>query len=140
MEEAALGNQSAQSPASVRVASPGHSMGHCKVKCSLCNVQQMWWSVHWVLRQQGWASGLWGLQFPRFVELYRGGGSNRQPQRTEPCQCVIRQPWVCHRALQGKMQPLQCAAGMVEPALGAAARLDRWYVKGAVLLNVCIFS
>ena len=34
-EEAALGNHSAQSPASVWVASPGHAMGHCKVKYSL---------------------------------------------------------------------------------------------------------
>ena len=38
-EEAALGNHSAQSPASVWVASPGHAMGHYKVKHSLCNVK-----------------------------------------------------------------------------------------------------
>ena len=42
-EEAALGNHSVQSPASVWVASPGHAMGHWKVKCSLCSVQQVWW-------------------------------------------------------------------------------------------------
>ena len=35
-EEAALGNQSAQSPASVCVVSPRHVMRHSKVKCSLC--------------------------------------------------------------------------------------------------------
>ena len=40
-EEAALGNHSARSPASVWVASPGHVMGHCKIKCSLCSVQQV---------------------------------------------------------------------------------------------------
>ena len=39
-EEAALGNHNAQSPASVWVASPGHAMGHCKVRCSHCCVQQ----------------------------------------------------------------------------------------------------
>ena len=38
-EEAALGNHSAQSPVSVWVASPGHAMGHYKVKCSLCSVK-----------------------------------------------------------------------------------------------------
>ena len=53
--EALLGNHSAQRPASVCVASPGHAMGHCKVKCSLCSVQQVWWSLHWVLRPRWWA-------------------------------------------------------------------------------------
>ena len=41
-EEAALGNPSVRSPVSVWVASPGHVMGHCKVKCGLCCVQQEW--------------------------------------------------------------------------------------------------
>ena len=44
--EAVLGNHCAQSPASVWVASPGHALGHCKVKCILCSVQQVWWSLH----------------------------------------------------------------------------------------------
>ena len=56
-EEVLLGNHSAQSPASVCVASPGRAQGHCKGKCSLCSVQQVWWSLHWV-QQQGWACGL----------------------------------------------------------------------------------
>ena len=34
-------------------------------------------------------------------------------------QCVSSQPWACHGPLQGQIQPLQCAAGVVEPALGA---------------------
>ena len=55
-----LGNHSAQSPVSVCVAIPGHAMGHCKVKYILCSLQQLGWSLHWVLRQ-GWAGGLWGL-------------------------------------------------------------------------------
>ena len=38
--ETALGNESAQSPASVQIASPGHAIGHCKVKCILCSMQQ----------------------------------------------------------------------------------------------------
>ena len=56
-EEAALNNHSAQSPASVCVSSPGHAMGHLKVKCSFCNVQLVWWSLKWGL-QQGWSGGL----------------------------------------------------------------------------------
>ena len=31
------------------------------------------------------------------------------------------------------MQPVKCAAGMVEPALGAAAGMGRWFVGGGVL-------
>ena len=62
-EEAALGNHSAQSPASVWAASPGHAMGHCKLKCRFCIVQQLpSWGLHWGLRQ-GRAGGLWGLPF-----------------------------------------------------------------------------
>ena len=61
--------------------------------------------LHWGLRQ-GRAGGLWGLRFCRFVEISRGGGSTRQPQHTEPCQCVSGQPWACHGALQGQMQTL----------------------------------
>ena len=60
--EAQLGNHSAQSPASVSVASPGHATGRFELKYSLCSVQQVWWSLHWVL-QQGWAGGLWGVRF-----------------------------------------------------------------------------
>ena len=43
------------------------------------------------------------------------------------------QPWACHGALQGQMQPLLCASGVVGPALGAAAELGRWCVGGAGL-------
>ena len=25
-------------------------MGHCKIKCSLCCVQQVWWGLHWGLK------------------------------------------------------------------------------------------
>ena len=45
-EKAALGIYSAQSPSSVSVASPGYAIGYCRVKCSLCSVQQVWWSLH----------------------------------------------------------------------------------------------
>ena len=62
VEVALLGNHSAQSPASVCVASPGHDTGTLMVKLSLCTVQQVQWSLHWVLRL-GWAGGLWGLRF-----------------------------------------------------------------------------
>ena len=83
--------------------------------------------------RQGWAGGLWGVRICRFVEISPGGASTRQPQRTEPCQCVSGQPWACRGALQGQMQPLLCAAGVVGPALGAAAGPGRWLVGGAVL-------
>ena len=51
-EEAALGNHSKQNPASVWVTNSWHDMGHCQVKCSLCSVQQVWWSLQqWRLLQ-----------------------------------------------------------------------------------------
>ena len=71
--------------------------------------------------------------FCRCVEISRGGGPARQPkQGTEPCQFVSGQPWACHGGMQGNMQPLQCAAGVVEPALGVAAGLGRWFKTGAI--------
>ena len=75
---------------------------------------------------QGRAGGLWGLRFCRSVESSRGGGSTRQPQRTEPCQCLVGQLWACHGALQGQKQPLQCSAAVVGPALG----LQRGWASG----------
>ena len=131
-EETALGNHSAQSLASVRVASPGLAMGQYKVKCSLCCVQHECWGLHWGLRQ-GCAGVLWGVRFSWFVEISRGRGSTHQPHRTEPCQGVGGQPWACCGALQGQMQPLLCEAGVVGPALGASAGLCRWFVGDAVL-------
>ena len=59
VEEVPLGNHTAQRPASVCVASPRHTMGHCNVKCGLCSVRQVWWSLRWVLRP-GWAGGFVG--------------------------------------------------------------------------------
>ena len=76
------------------------------------------------------------MRFCLFVQISRGRGNTRQPQRTEPCQCVSGQLWACYGALQGQMQPLQRAAEVVGPALGAAARLGVWFVGPAVLL-VC---
>ena len=181
-------------------------MGNCKVKCSLCCVQQEWWGLHWELRQGCCAGGLWGVPFLPLSEVFqmrrhcsattvlralpvcewpalgmpwgttrsnaasavcssceasgtggcgraeqvvcgggcrfaaewrfrRGGGSTRQPQRTEPCQCVGGQPWAYHGSLQGQMLSLHCAAGVVESALGAAAGPGRRSVVGAVVLN-----
>ena len=42
---------------------------------------------------------------------------------------------ITHGPLQGQMQPLQCSAGVLKPAPGAAAGLARWFVGGAVLLD-----
>ena len=84
-------------------------------------VQQEWWGLFLGLRQ-GRAGGLWwALQFCRCVQVSRGGGSSRQPQRTEPCYCVSGQCWAYQGALQKQTQSLLCAAGVVGPALGAAA-------------------
>ena len=107
-------------------------MGQYAVKHSLCSVQQVLRGLYWGLRQ-GWVGGLWGVRFCRFVELSRGVSSTRQPQRTEPCQCVSGQPWACRGALKSQMQPLQYVAGVVGPALGAAAGPGRWFVGVAVL-------
>ena len=76
-EEAALINHSTQSPAGVWVASPGHTMGQCKVECSLCGLQQVWPG-----NELGAAVGLGGLFVGDAVlpvlESSRGGGSTRQ--------------------------------------------------------------
>ena len=123
-------------------ANPGHTAGHCKVKCSACSVQQVWWGLHWGLRKGRCAGGLWGLRFCRPVEISRGGRSTRRPQRTETCQCVNSQRWACYGALQSQMQLLQCAAGVAGPALGAAAGLGVWFVGPAVncLFVFCLRS
>ena len=83
--------------------------------------------------RQGWAGGLWGLWFCHFIEFFSGEGATQQPLCTQPCQCVIGQPWVYHETLNGQVQPLHCEADVVEPALGAAAGLGRWFVGVAVL-------
>ena len=74
-----------------------------------------------------------GCGFASITELSTCGCASQQPQRTEPCQCVIGQPWVYHGPLQGPLELLQCAAGVVEPALGAAAGQGKWFVGVAVL-------
>ena len=74
------------------------------------------------------------LEFPS----YRGAA--QPPHRTDTCQCVDGQPWACHYPLQGQVKPLQCEAGMVEPALGAVAGLGWWFVGGAVLPNAGSFQ
>ena len=121
-----------QHSACVSMASPWHARGHCKVKCSLCSAHQVWCSLHWGLRQ-GWAGGLWGLRFCRCVEISRRGGSTHQPQRTEPCRCVSGQLWACHGALQGQMQPLQCAPGVVGLHWGCGR-------AGQVVVGVAVFA
>ena len=42
-----------------------------------------------------------GAVLPLLGEVFRGGGSTRQPQRIEPCHCVSGQPWAYYGALQG---------------------------------------
>ena len=66
------------------------------------------------------------MQFFRFVEIPRGGGSTRQSQRTEPCPWVSGQPWASHLALQGQMKPLHLGRWLVGvaglPVCGAVQR------------------
>jgi len=69
------------------------------------------------------------------LEFSGCGGTAQHPLCTEPCQCVSGQPWGYRGALQGQMQPLHCAAGLLEPALSTAAGVSRWCVVGAGLLN-----
>ena len=135
VEKASLGNHSAQSPTSVYMASPGHAMGYYTVKFTFCSVQHVLWSLHWVLWQGlGGGGGLSGLRLCRFLVLFCGGGAARQPQCTEPCQCVCGEPWVFCGALQGQMQHLYQAQGVVEPALDAAAGLGRGVAGVCVVL------
>ena len=117
--EPVLGNHCAQSPASVWAASPGHALGHCKVKCTLCSGQQVWWSLHWGLRHccAGCLRGF--FQFCHILESFSDAGPARQPLRTEPCQCVGVQAWACPGPLQCQMHPVQWSAGLVKPAPGA---------------------
>ena len=101
-----------------------------KVNYSLCSVhQQVWWSLTWGLRQ-GRAGGLWGCCFAGFWIFSEEEAALDQPQRIEPSQCVSGQSWASHQALQGQMQFLQCAVGVVEPALGAKAGLGLRVVWG----------
>ena len=52
--EVPLGNYSAQSPANVQVVSAKQAIGDCKVKCSLCCVEeQVWCSLYWVCGRAG---------------------------------------------------------------------------------------
>ena len=76
-EVAAIGYHSAQSPASVCVASPGYGLSNCKAKCSLCSVPQMWLGSDWVLAE-GWAGGLWCVRLCGFLEVFSAGGAFRQ--------------------------------------------------------------
>ena len=75
------------------------------------------------------------MRFCQVLCDFRGGGSTRQPQHTEPCQCVSGQSWACHGPLKAQMLPLHCAVGVVEPVLGATAGLGRYLLGLVVLLN-----
>ena len=135
-EGAALGNYSVQSPASALVASPEHAMGYFKIKCSLCCVQQVRRGLHWGL-QKGWAGGWGALRLCGFVEISESRQHSATRVHIEPCQRVSGQSRTCHGTLKGQMQPLHCAAGLIEPALGAAEGLGRWLEGVAILMTVC---
>ncbi len=79
------------------------------------------------------------MRFCRFLEMSLGGSAAGQPQRTEPCQRVSDQPWKRHSPVQGQMQHLECAGGVEETALGAAAGLGRWVVGVANLQKARVF-
>ena len=75
--EAVLSNHCS---ASVWVASPGHALGHCKVKCTLCSGQQVWWSLHWGLRHCcQLASGFVTFWSPSVMEAVLGNHCAQSP-------------------------------------------------------------
>ena len=129
--EALLGNHSVQSSASVRVARlvlgipwanarPNAVSEACsrkgKVEPALGAAARL--CSRWIV----------GGAVLLDAGVFRCVDAARQPQRTEPCQCVSGQLWAYHGPLQGKMQPLHCGAGVPGPLLSAAAGLGRWFV------------
>ena len=56
-----------------------------------------------------WGCGFAGLW--RFLKEEAAFGNHSAQSPTS----VSGQPWACHRPIQGQMQPLQCAGGVVEP-------------------------
>ena len=116
------------------MASPGHALGQCKVKCTLCSGlgqckvkctlfsgQQVWWSMHWGLclavQVACVASDFVKFWSPSVMEAVVGNHCAQSPAS------VTGQPWACPGPLQGQMHPVQWSASLVEPALGAAAVL-----------------
>ena len=89
-----------------------------------------------MLRQQDWADGSWGAAVVLVCEFSRRAGAPRQPKRREPYQRVCGQPWASSEPLLNQMQPLQFAAGVEEPALGAAPGLGRWTVEVVAVVLV----
>ena len=114
-------------------------MGHYKVQyLGLCSVQQVWRSLRWVL-QPGWAGGLWLVAVLQYFRFLRPYSTSTTVHRALPvCEWpALGMPW----ATASANEPLQqCLAGELEPALGAAARLGRWLVWGAGLLNARVFQ
>ena len=71
----------------------------------------------------------------QFCWISRGGGSNRQPQRAEPCQCVSGQPRACHGALQE-----QCSLYSVQQEWwGLHWGLQQGWTGGSWGLRFCPF-
>ena len=98
-------DNSAQSWATVRVACPGNILDHYKLKCSLCSVNWLWWSMHWVLRPGWTGGGLWWLWYQGISQLWRRRLATPLPRALPVCEwpalhckvksslCSVQQAW-----------------------------------------------
>jgi len=129
-EEAAPGNHCTQSPASEKVASPGHALGHCNVKCTLCSGQVVWRSKHWGLCLAVQvaceaSSGFFTFWSPSVMEPLLGNHCAQSPASV----------WVSspeHALGHCKVKCTLCmqwSVGLAEPELGGCARLCRWLAR-----------
>ena len=104
-------------------------------------MQQVWLSLHWVLRP-GWAGGFLECSFaecwsfPDVEEMPLDNHSAQSPANVR----VANPGHAMGHCMQGQMQALQCAAGVVEAALGAEAGLGRWFRRVTVLAFLGVFQ
>ena len=121
----------------VCVTSPGHAVGHWKVKCNLCRVHQVWWSLYWVL-WQGWAGGFWGLRFCHNLEFYiqlRWHRSSSTTHRAVPVFVwpALGMPWVAARSTLASAACNRCGGACTGWCCGSTG-LGKLFVVGATFL------
>ena len=116
-------------------------MNYCKVRCSLCSVQQAWWSLHWVLRP-GWAEVVCGgvAVLPNAGRFQMWGCcSATTAYRTLPLN-----EWPALDILWGTARSSRASAvcsWCEGPCTGCCGRAGQvWFVGGAVLLNAGVFQ
>ena len=102
--------------------SPGYAVGLCKVRCSFCGVKLAWQRCIGCYSRAGQ------------VVVCGGCGFAECSQKALPTVCEWSALGI-PLAVQSQMPPVQCAAGVVEPVLGATTGLGV-----AVLLNAGVFQ